>query len=133
MNGNTKKSPPAKSRDEKPTSHKMPNARDEEMSGDASFDHSQIDDLIHSRLRLAIMAVLMSVEEAEFTYLRSKTNATDGNLSVHLRKLEEAGYIAVNKIFRDRKPITFYKRTDKGSKAFRNYVKQLEGFLGGQS
>lgn len=97
----------------------------------SAFDHSLIDDLIHSRLRLAIMAVLMSAEEAEFTYLRERTNTSDGNLSVHLRKLEEAGYIKVRKLFRERKPVTFYSISNKGATAFQDYVKQLEGFLGG--
>ena len=57
-----------------------------------NYDYQQIDDVIHSRIRTTVMAVLVSVEEAEFNYLKEKVNATDGNLSVHLKKLEEAGF-----------------------------------------
>jgi DNA-binding MarR family transcriptional regulator len=94
------------------------------------FDYQQLDDIIHSRIRLAVMSVLIGAEEAEFTFLRDKVNATDGNLSVHLKKLEEAGYIAVKKIFVDRKPQTNYKLTDKGRHAFEEYIKQLEKMIG---
>jgi DNA-binding transcriptional ArsR family regulator len=67
------------------------------------FDYQKIDDVIHSRIRLAIMAVLATVDEAEFTFLREKVGATDGNLSVHLKKLEDAKYISVKKSFVSRK------------------------------
>ena len=93
------------------------------------FDYQQLDDIIHSRIRLAVMAVLISVDEAEFTYLREKVNATDGNLSTHLKKLEDAGYIAVNKSFEDRKPISRYLLTQKGRKAFEVYVERLEKLI----
>ncbi len=93
------------------------------------FDYQQLDDIIHSRIRLAIMAVLVSVEEAEFTFLREKVNATDGNLSIHLKKLEEAGYLAVRKSFFERKPLSTYKLTDKGHTAFELYIKRLEQFI----
>lgn len=93
------------------------------------FDYTQIDDLIHSRIRTAIMAVLSSVDEAEFNYLKEKVNATDGNLSVHIKKLEDAGYVSVKKFFLDRKPLTKYKITSKGYKAFDNYIKKLEGIV----
>ncbi len=93
------------------------------------FDHQQLDDIIHSRIRLAVMSVLVSVEEADFTFLRDKVNATDGNISVHLRKLEEAGYIAVSKTFVDRKPATSYRLTAKGRKAFEMYIEKLESFI----
>lgn len=94
------------------------------------FDYQQLDDIIHSRIRLAAMAVLVSVEEAEFTFLRDRVGATDGNISVHLRKLEEAGYIDVRKTFVGRKPLSSYRLTDKGREAFRRYVERLEKFLG---
>ncbi len=94
-----------------------------------NFDYQQIDDLIHSRIRTAIMAVLVSVEEAEFIFLKEKINATDGNLSVHLKKLEEAKYVSVKKIFVDRKPLSKYRLTSKGYKAFENYIKNLEGIV----
>ena len=92
----------------------------------SEFDHTQLDDVIHSRLRLAVMAVLGAVDRAEFTYLRDKVNATDGNLSTHLRKLEEAGYVKVAKRFVDRKPVTDYSITRKGKEALTTYVARLE-------
>ncbi|SRR5581483_9801282 len=90
-----------------------------------SFDYRELDEVIHSRIRLAIMAVLISVDEAEFTFLREKTGATDGNLSIHLRKLEEAGYIGVTKQFVAKKPVSSYRLTKKGKKAFSDYVERL--------
>jgi DNA-binding HxlR family transcriptional regulator len=95
----------------------------------ADFDHTLLDDVIHSRIRLAIMAVLVSVEQAEFTFLKDKVNATDGNLSVHLKKLDEAGYVAVHKRFVDRKPLSSYKLTVRGHKAFELYVERLENLI----
>ena len=93
------------------------------------FDYQQLDDIIHSRIRLAIMALLISVEEAEFLFIKDKVNATDGNLSVHLKKLEDADYISVNKEFVDRKPRTMYSLTKTGKKAFELYIERLEKFL----
>ncbi|MBK7158516.1 MAG: transcriptional regulator [Ignavibacteria bacterium] len=94
-----------------------------------NYDYQQIDDVIHSRIRTTVMAVLVSVEEAEFNYLKEKVNATDGNLSVHLKKLEEAGYVSVKKVFIERKPVSKYKITSKGYKAFENYIKKLENII----
>lgn len=94
-----------------------------------NFDHQQLDEIIHSRIRLAIMAVLVTVDEAEFNFLKEKVNATDGNLSTHLKKLEEAGYIAVQKTFENRKPISRYLLTVKGKKAFEIYIDRLEKML----
>ncbi len=93
------------------------------------FDYQQLDEIIHSRIRLAVMAVLITVDEAEFIFLRDKVNATDGNLSTHLKKLEEAGYIAVNKSFENRKPVSRYLLTQKGRKAFELYVERLEKLI----
>lgn len=93
------------------------------------FDYQQLDDIIHSRIRLAIVAVLISVDEADFNFLKEKVNATDGNLSVHLRKLEEAGYIHVRKEFVDRKPKTVYTLSKKGTKAFEIYIERLEKMI----
>lgn len=93
------------------------------------FDYQQLDEIIHSRIRLAIMAVLITVDEAEFTFLRDKVNATDGNLSTHLKKLDEAGYIAVNKSFENRKPVSRYLLTQKGRKAFELYIERLEKLI----
>lgn len=93
------------------------------------FDHTQIDDLIHSRIRLAVMAVLASVEQADFTFIRDQINATDGNLSTHMRKLEDAGYIKVDKRFEGRKPVSSYTLTDAGRDAFRVYIDHLENMI----
>lgn len=94
-----------------------------------SFDYQQLDELIHSRIRLAIMSVLLPLEHAEFTFLREKTGATDGNLSVHLTKLEEARYITVSKRFVAKKPLTTYTLSRKGRKAFEQYLDSLEGMI----
>lgn len=96
----------------------------------SNYDYQQLDDIIHSRIRLAVMSVLIAVDEAEFTFLRDRVQATDGNLSIHLRKLEEAGYIAVKKGFVGRKPQSTYRVTAKGRKAFAAYVEQLEKMIG---
>ncbi len=93
------------------------------------FDYQQLDDIIHSRIRLAIISVLISVEEAEFNFLKEKVNTTDGNLSVHIRKLEEAEYVSVRKEFVDRKPKTVYSLSSKGKKAFEAYVERLEKMI----
>lgn len=95
----------------------------------SEFNYQQIDDIIHSRIRLAIMAVLIAVDEADFNFLKEKVQATDGNLSVHLKKLEEAKYIEVTKLFVDRKPQTRYKLSEDGRKAFEAYVEQLEKMI----
>lgn len=95
----------------------------------SEFDYQNLDDIIHSRIRLAIMSVLITVEEAEFNFLKEKVNTTDGNLSVHLKKLEEANYISVKKEFIDRKPKTVYSLTKTGIKAFELYVAQLEKLI----
>lgn len=95
----------------------------------SEFDYKQLDDIIHSRIRLAVMAMLAGVERAEFTFIRDKVGATDGNLGTHLKKLEEAGYLAVHKHFLSRKPVTDYALTKKGRQAFAQYLKQLEALL----
>ena len=93
------------------------------------FNYQQLDEIIHSRIRLAIIAVLIAVDESEFTFLKEKVNATDGNLSTHLKKLEESGYIAVSKSFENRKPVSRYMLTQKGRKAFEIYVERLEKLI----
>lgn len=95
------------------------------------YDYQRLDALIHSRIRLAVMSILMSVEEAEFTYLRDRVGATDGNLGAHLRKLEEARYVEADKRFEDRKPVTRYRATDAGRRAFRRYVERLAAMIPG--
>jgi DNA-binding MarR family transcriptional regulator len=93
------------------------------------FDYQQIDDLIHSRIRLAVMAALAAMGPASFSLIKEKTGATDGNLSVHLRKLEDAGYLSVEKLFIDRKPLSLYNMTQKGRSALSTYIKYLENML----
>lgn len=90
---------------------------------------NELDPLLHSQLRLAVMSILISVESAEFTYLKDKTNATAGNLSVQLDKLAEAGYINVEKTFRGKKPLTTCRITKKGLKAFDDYVRVLKQYI----
>ena len=85
--------------------------------------------ILHSQLRLAVVSILISVREAEFTYLREKTNATAGNLSVQINKLKEAGYIDVAKQFKDNYPQTICKITPQGILAFEEYVKDLQSYL----
>ena len=89
----------------------------------------ELDPLLHSQLRLAIMSLLMSVQGAEFTFLKEKTNSTAGNLSVQLDKLSEAGYISVEKSFKGKKPLTTCKVTKKGIKAFEDYVNTLKDYI----
>ena len=85
--------------------------------------------ILHSQLRLALVSILISVKEAEFTYLREKTNATAGNLSVQINKLKEVGYIDVAKQFKDNYPQTICKITPQGVLAFEEYVKDLQSYL----
>ena len=89
-----------------------------------------LDDRIHAKLRLGLMALLAGVEEAEFTHLRDRLGATDGNLGAHLRTLQEAGYVAFRKEGEGRTAITRYRLTPEGRTAFRAYVDQLAAVLG---
>ena len=89
-----------------------------------------LDPILHSQLRLAVMSLLISVKEAEFTFLKEKTNATAGNLSVQIQKLKDAGYIDIKKQFKDNYPQTLCKITKEGIKAFELYVQSLKGYLG---
>jgi DNA-binding transcriptional ArsR family regulator len=89
-----------------------------------------LDPILHSQLRLAVMSLLISVKEAEFTFIKEKTNSTAGNLSVQINKLKEAGYIEVIKQFKDNYPQTICKITSDGVKAFELYVKNLQSYLG---
>jgi DNA-binding MarR family transcriptional regulator len=93
------------------------------------FDHSAIDELFHSRVRLALVAFLASAGEVEFATLRDAIKTTDGNASVHLRKLEDAGYLSMRKRFAGRKPQTLYALTARGRKALLDYVSHLESLL----
>jgi DNA-binding MarR family transcriptional regulator len=88
-----------------------------------------LDPILHSQLRLAIISLLMREKEAEFTLLKDKTQASAGNLSVQINKLREAGYIEVIKDYKDNYPHTMCKITVSGSKAFDQYVKSLQSYL----
>ena len=89
-----------------------------------------LDPVLHSQLRLAVMSVLISVKEAEFSFLKEKTEATAGNLSVQIQKLKEAGYIDVEKKFRDNYPLTICRITKHGVHAFEKYVAALQAYIG---
>ncbi len=89
----------------------------------------ELDPLLHSQLRLAIMSILMNVDEADFVYLKEKTDATAGNLSVQLDKLASAGYISIEKGFTGKKTRTVCQITEHGRKAFEEYVETLKEYL----
>ena len=89
------------------------------------YNYKDIDELLHSRIRLAIVSLLARCDEADFTYIRDTVGASDGNLTSHCRKLEEAEYISVRKTFIDRKPATFYTLTDTGKKALLDYAQKM--------
>ena len=88
-----------------------------------------LDPLLHSQLRLAVMSILMNVEEADFVYLKEKTESTAGNLSVQLDKLSTAGYISVEKGMSGKRPRTVCSVTPKGRQAFEKYVEALKTYL----
>jgi|SRR5215831_5185010 len=94
------------------------------------MEFKDLDPILHSQLRLAVMSLLISVKEAEFTFIKEKTNSTAGNLSVQINKLKEAGYIEVIKQFKDNYPQTTCKITQTGIRAFEEYVKNLQSYLG---
>lgn len=93
-------------------------------------DLPELDPVIHGKLRLALLSLLAGVSEAEFTWLREKTGSTDGNLGAQLTKLEEAGYLSVEKKFVARKPMTLYRMTEKGREALTEYIQALKQLLG---
>jgi len=90
---------------------------------------AQLDPVIHSRIRLAILSILISVKEASFNYLKETIGTTDGNLSASLSKLEEAGYISIKKAFKGKKPLTTCRISEKGTQAFSEYLKALESYI----
>lgn len=89
----------------------------------------ELDPILHSQLRLAVMSLLIGVKEADFSYIREKTGSTAGNLSVQITKLKEAGYVEVTKQFKENYPLTICKITAKGITAFEAYVKALQSYL----
>jgi len=90
-----------------------------------------LDPVVHGKLRLAVLSLLVATEQADFTWLRDKTGSTDGNLGAQMLKLEEAGYVAMEKRFTGRKPQTLYRMTPQGRKALATYVAALKHLLGG--
>lgn len=89
----------------------------------------ELNPILHSQLRLAVMSILMNVEEADFVFLKEKTDSTAGNLSVQLDKLSAAGYIEVEKTFAGKKPRTVCRISDAGRQAFEEYVESLREYL----
>lgn len=96
------------------------------------FDIERIDEVIHGRVRLGIMAYLSGAGTADFNTLKTRLQATDGNLSAHLRKLEDAGYVSVEKAFVNRKPLTTLTLTDSGRKAFAAYLEAIAKLVDGR-
>lgn len=99
------------------------------MSEDNPFDHNDIDDVIHGRLRLGVMAYLSVASPAIFGELRDKVGATDGNLSTHLKKLEEAGYVTQEKRFVGKKPQTRVFLTENGRNAWMLWIQRMEAIM----
>jgi DNA-binding MarR family transcriptional regulator len=96
-------------------------------------DLGRIDDVIHGRMRLGIMVYLADVDAADFTELKTILEATQGNLSVHLKKLEEAGYVAIDKSFVNNKPLTRVSITRQGRRAFAAYLEAIGALIGGKA
>ncbi|MDP3403291.1 MAG: transcriptional regulator [Brevundimonas sp.] len=96
-------------------------------------DLGRIDEVIHGRMRLGIMVYLADVQTADFTELKTVLEATQGNLSVHLKKLEEAGYVGIDKSFKDNKPLTRIAITPEGRAAFSAYLDALGRLIGGKA
>ncbi|PKP81214.1 MAG: transcriptional regulator [Alphaproteobacteria bacterium HGW-Alphaproteobacteria-18] len=99
------------------------------MSDDNPFDHNDIDDVIHGRLRLGVMAYLSTASPAVFGELRDKVGATDGNLSTHLKKLEDAGYVRQEKRFVGKKPQTRVYLTETGRKAWLAWLARMDAIM----
>ena len=91
----------------------------------------ELNPIIHGKLRLALLSLLVGIEEADFTWLRQKTGSTDGNLGAQMIKLEEAGYVSMEKRFVGRKPQTIYRITASGRTALSEYVQALKQILAG--
>ena len=98
-----------------------------------ALDLDRIDEVIHGRMRLGIMVYLADAETADFTELKTVLEATQGNLSVHLKTLEKAGYVAIAKSFKDNKPLTRVAITPAGRAAFAAYLKAMSALIGGRT
>ena len=92
----------------------------------------ELDPILHSQLRLSIVSILMTVEEANFTFIKESTNAAAGNVSIQIKKLQEAGYVKVKKTFKDNYPNTAVSITNKGIAAFEDYVNNLKKYINPQ-
>lgn len=90
---------------------------------------NELDKIIHERMRLGIISALAANQSLSFTDLKNLLNTTDGNISVHARKLEEAGYLTCEKSFRERIPLTEYKITNEGKQAFQRYLNHMEALI----
>ena len=90
---------------------------------------TELDPILHSQLRLAVVSILVSVIEAEFTFLKQKTGSTAGNLSVQLEKLSTEGYISIEKSFRNKRPLTTCRITPKGVLQFESYVNAIQAYI----
>ena len=90
---------------------------------------NDLDPLLHSQLRLSIVSILMSVDEANFNFIKETTGATSGNISIQIKKLQEVGYIEVNKTFQNNYPNTSLSITKKGIEAFETYVNNLKQYI----
>ena len=90
----------------------------------------ELDPLLHSELRLAVMSILISVEEADFVFIKEQTKATSGNLSVQIDKLSKSGYIEITKTFKGKMPQTLCRLTPIGRQAFENYIEALKSYIG---
>jgi hypothetical protein len=90
---------------------------------------NDLDPILHSQLRLAVVSLLIGLEEAEFVYLKEKTKSSAGNLSLQIDKLNTAGYIKVRKAFKGKYPVTICKITPKGLNAFENYVASIKAYI----
>lgn len=97
----------------------------------APLDYRSLDDVIHSRIRLSVMAILASVDDAEFTFLRDRVGATDGNLSTHLSRLVEAEYVTVARTLEEGRAVSRYRLSRRGRDAFADYLAHMERLLGG--
>ncbi len=89
----------------------------------------ELDPILHSQLRLSIVSILMTVEEADFTFIKESTNAAAGNISIQIKTLQDAGYIRVKKTFKNNYPNTAVSITSKGIEAFENYVANLKKYI----
>ena len=100
------------------------------MTGPDDFHYRRLDDVIHGRVRLAVMAYISGAQAADFSELKARLGVSDGNLGIHLRKLEEAGYLTAEKKFIGRKPQTTWRMTPRGAAAWADYVRSLAELLG---